>query len=128
MSDIKTEGHNAADEVNRSAKTIEELVLGSSMDATEFLLPWIAVLLSVIVALMIKDWTAALVRGLRFKFSPAFNPGDVVFIDGDEAVIVSIGLIRTIFEKQGPRGTVWHYVANERLTFLKLEKVIKPTN
>lgn len=128
MSDIKTEGHNAADEVNRSAKTIEELVLGSSMDATEFLLPWIAVLLSVIVALMIKDWTAALVRGLRFKLSPAFNPGDVVFIDGDEAVIVSIGLIRTIFEKQGLRGTVWHYVANERLTFLKLEKVIKPTN
>lgn len=128
MSDIKTEGHNAADEVNRSAKTIEELVLGSSMDATEFLLPWIAVLLSVIVALMIKDWTAALVRGLRFKLSPTFNPGDVVFIDGDEAVIVSIGLIRTIFEKQGLRGTVWHYVANERLTFLKLEKVIKPTN
>ena len=54
-----------------------------------------------------------------------FNPGDVVILDGEEAVIITIGLTKTVFEKVGNRGLVWRYVPNERLAFLKLEKVVR---
>ena len=66
----------------QAVKSIEELLLNTSLDATEFLLPWIAILVSVIAALMVKDWTGAIVRGIRFKMSPAFNPGDLVLLEG----------------------------------------------
>jgi len=114
------------EQAEEAVKSIEELLLNSSLDATEFLLPWIAILVSVIAALMVKDWTVAIVRGIRFKMSPAFNPGDLVLLEGEEAVIISIGLIRTIFERTEHGATVWRYVPNERLSFLKLEKVVRP--
>lgn len=103
---------------------VEELALSTSLSITSFLMPWIAILLSIIIALMVKDLAMSLVRGLRFKMSNTFNPGDIVIIDGEEAVIISIGLIRTVFERRGQEGVIWRYVPNERLAFLKLEKVI----
>ncbi len=116
------------EQAEEAVKSIEELLLNSSLDATEFLLPWIAILVSVIAALMVKDWTVAIVRGIRFKMSPAFNPGDLVLLEGEEAVIISIGILRTIFERNGPEGVIWRYVPNERLAFLKLEKVIRTSS
>lgn len=107
---------------------IEELALATSLSLTDILMPWAAILLSIIAAMMIKDFTTALVRGIRFKMSPNFNPGDVVIIDGEEATIISIGILRTVFERNGPEGIVWRYVANERLAFLKLEKVVRPSH
>lgn len=116
-----------AEQAEKAVKSIEELLLNTSLDATEFLLPWIAILVSVIAALMVKDWTGAIVRGIRFKMSPAFNPGDLVLLEGEEAVIISIGLVRTIFERTENGSTVWRYVPNERLAHLKLEKVVRPS-
>ena len=54
-----------------------------------------------------------------------FNPGDVVLLDGEEAVIITIGVTKTVFEKVNNRGIVWRYVPNERLAYLKLEKVVR---
>ena len=72
---------------------------------------------------MIKDWATSFVKGLKFKMNRDFNPGDVVLLDSEEAVIITIGLTKTVFEKVNNRGLVWRYVPNERLVFLKLEKV-----
>lgn len=126
MSNV-TSPEETVEKAEKTATSIEELLLNTSLDATEFLLPWIAILVSVIAALMVKDWTVAIVRGMRFKMSPAFNPGDLVLLEGEEAVIISIGLIRTIFERTENSATVWRYVPNERLAFLKLEKVVRPS-
>ena len=104
---------------------IEELAVGTSLDITEFLMPWIAALLSIIIALMIKDWATSFARGMRFKMNGEFNPGDVVLLDGEEAVIITIGMTKTVFEKVGKRGIVWRYVPNERLSYLKLEKIVR---
>jgi len=104
---------------------VEELTLATSLDITSFLMPWIAVLISIISALLVKDWVTSFVKGLKFKLNSAFNPGDIVILDDQEAVIISIGITRTVFEKVDKRGIVWRYVPNERLAYLKLEKVIR---
>jgi hypothetical protein len=88
-------------------------------------MPWVTILISIIMAMMIKDWAVSFVKGLKFKMNREFNPGDVVLLDGEEAVIITIGLTKTVFEKIGNKGLVWRYVPNERLAYLKLEKVVR---
>jgi hypothetical protein len=104
---------------------IEELSLSTSMQLTTFLMPWLTILVSIIMAMMIKDWATSLAKGIKFKLNNAFNPGDIVILDDEEAVIIAIGITKTVFEKVDKRGIVWRYVPNERLAYLKLEKVIR---
>ena len=96
-----------------------------SMDLTDMLLPWIAVLISLVVAIWFKDFATGLAKGLKFKFDPAFNEGDEVLLDGELAMIVKIGARQTVFGVYSDRGYTWRYVPNERIPYLKLEKVIK---
>ena len=96
-----------------------------SMDLTDMLLPWIAVLISLVVAIWFKDFATALAKGLKFKFDPAFNEGDEVLLDGELAMIVQIGARQSVFGVYSERGYTWRYVPNERIPYLKLEKVIK---
>ena len=96
-----------------------------SMDLTDMLLPWMAVLISLVVAIWFKDFATALAKGLKFKFDPAFNEGDEVILDGELAMIVKIGARQTVFGVYSDRGYTWRYVPNERIPYLKLEKVIK---
>ena len=96
-----------------------------SMDLTGMLLPWIAVLISLVVAIWFKDFATGLAKGLKFKFDPAFNEGDEVLLDGELAMIVKIGARQTVFGVYSDRGYTWRYVPNERIPYLKLEKVIK---
>ena len=96
-----------------------------SMDLSNMLLPWIAVLISLVVAIWFKDFAIGLAKGLRFKFDPAFNEGEEVLLDGELAMIVKIGVRQTVFGVYSDRGYTWRYVPNERIPYLKLEKVIK---
>ena len=95
------------------------------MNLTGMILPWIAVLISLVVAIWFKDFATGLAKGLKFKFDPAFNEGDEVLLDGELAMIVKIGARQTVFGVYSDRGYTWRYVPNERIPFLKLEKVIK---
>ena len=104
---------------------IEELSLATSLQLTTFLMPWVTILVSIIMAMMIKDWATSLAKGIKIKLNTAFNPGDIVILDDEEAVIIAIGITKTVFEKVDERGIVWRYVPNERLAFLKLEKVVR---
>jgi len=95
-----------------------------TLQITEFLLPWIIILISLIVALWLKDFALKFIQGLKFRFNPAFQEGDHVYLDGEYANIVKIGLSTTVFGIMNGRGYVWRYVPNERIPFLKLEKII----
>jgi len=96
-----------------------------SMDLSNMLLPWIGVLISLVVAIWFKDFATGLAKGLKFKFDPAFNEGDEVLLDSELAMIVKIGARQTVFGVYSERGYTWRYVPNERIPYLKLEKVIK---
>ena len=95
-------------------------------ELTNFLLPWVGILFSAIIAIMFKDWATSLAKGLQFKWNPAFNEGDKVILDGAEGMIVKIGTRETVFSVYSKSGLIWRYVPNERIAYLKLEKVINP--
>ena len=95
------------------------------LDVTDLLMPWISVLISLLVAIWMKDYATSLAKGLKFKMNPAFNEGDEVLLDGELSMIVKIGTRETVFGVYSDRGYTWRYVPNERIPYLKLEKVIK---
>jgi len=97
-----------------------------SIKITEFILPWLGILLSLMIAIWVKDFATALAKGLKFKMNPAFKEGMKVILDGKDAIIVKIGATETVFGVYSDRGYTWRYVPNEKISGLKLEKVINP--
>ena len=95
------------------------------LEITDLLMPWISVLISLLVAIWMKDYATSLAKGLKFKMNPAFNEGDEVLLDGELSMIVKIGTREAVFGVYSERGYTWRYVPNERIPYLKLEKVIK---
>ena len=96
-----------------------------SGDLTTLILPWIAVLVSAIIAFMLKDFVTNFAKGMAFQMNRAFNEGDKVILDGSDAIIVKVGMKQTVFGVFSDKGYTWRYVPNERIPVLKLEKVIK---
>ena len=103
---------------------MEPSLASLSGEFTELMLPWVAVLISIVVAIMFKDFATSLSKGIAFQMDKSFNEGDKVLLDGCEATILKIGMRQTVFGIYSDRGYVWRYVPNERILFLKLEKVI----
>ena len=100
-----------------------------SLQMTDVLMPWIAVLISIMIAIWFKDWATKLAKGIAFKLNPQFKEGDKVILDGERALIVKIGMTETVFGITKTGGEwdgdyIWRYVPNDRIPFLKLEKVV----
>ena len=93
---------------------------------TELLVPWISILISIIVALWLKDFAQNFMIGLKFRMNGAFNEGDKVLLDGKDAIVVKIGLRDTVFGVYSDKGYTWRYVPNIKIPNLKLEKIINP--
>ena len=101
----------------------------AALEITEFLLPYIGMVMIVIIAFMIKDFATKFSKGLAFQMNKQFQEGDHVLIDGERALIVKIGVTQTVFGVTKSHGDfdgdyVWRYVPNERIEFLKIEKII----
>jgi len=91
----------------------------------DLLMPFVGMLIIVIISLMIKDFATKLSKGLAFSMNKQFREGDHVLLDGERALIVKIGLGQTVFGVNKDTGDyIWRYVPNERISFLKLEKVV----
>ena len=95
-----------------------------SFELTTLLLPWISILISIVSVFWFKDFATSLAKGLKFKQNPLFNEGDKVLLEGQDAIIVKIGLRSTVFGLYTDRGYTWRVIANERLEYVKLEKII----
>ena len=61
---------------------------------------------------------------MKFRFNPAFNEGDEVILNDQDAIIVRIGLRETVFGVYSKKGYVWRYIPNNKIQSLKLEKII----
>ena len=94
------------------------------MELTDILAPWIAILISISAAFWFKDFAVNLMSGLKFKFNPAFNEGDHIILDDDDAIIVKIGLRESVVGVYRDKGYVWRFIPNDRLKFHKHEKII----
>ena len=101
----------------------------AAMEITTLLLPYIGMVMIVIFGFMLKDYATKWAKGIAFSLNKQFQEGDQVLIDGERALIVKIGLTQTVFGVTKSGGDfdtdyVWRYVPNERIDFLKLEKII----
>ena len=102
---------------------------GAALEITEFILPYIGMVLIVVFGFMIKDFATKMSKGIAFSMNKQFQEGDHVLIDGERALIVKIGFTQTVFGVTKSNGEfdgdyVWRYVPNERIDYLKLEKII----
>ena len=95
-----------------------------AMQISQFLQPLIGLGITAIFAFWLKEAVSDFVASIRWKMKPGFEPGDVVFLDGEKATIISIGFSETVFEIDNGRGKVWRYIYNKRIPTHRLEKVI----
>ena len=101
----------------------------TALEITEFLLPYIGMVMIVIIGFMIKDFATKLSKGIAFSMNKQFQEGDKVLIDGERALIVKIGITQSVFGISKSNGEfdgdyVWRYVPNEKIENLKIEKII----
>ena len=99
---------------------------GEALKLTELLVPWIAILFSIMIAFWLKDFAQNFLVGLKFRMNRAFTEGDKVLLDGKDAIIVKIGIRDTVFGVYSDKGYTWRYVPNIKIPNLKLEKIINP--
>ena len=85
----------------------------------------IEIMLGIIAAMAFRDVANSVIAGLLFFIDRTFLPGDKVYIDDVPAIIISIGIRKTIFRIHDSRGVTWRYVPNERIKLLKLEKIVE---
>ena len=74
------------------------------IDLAELIMPWIAILISLMTGLWMKDFIANFVTGFKFKMNPGIN--------------------QTVFGVYSERGYTWRYIQNTRMSYVKLEKVV----
>jgi hypothetical protein len=117
--------------VGRKTMTDSSLITAemAALEMTEFLLPYIGMVMIVIFGFMLKDFATKMSKGIAFSMNKQFQEGDHVLIDGERALIVKIGFTQTVFGVTKSNGEfdgdyVWRYVPNERIDYLKLEKII----
>ena len=101
-------------------------IFGLETGIRNILGPWVGILLSVIIILLIKDIIFSLIKGIKFKLKPGFEPGDNCYIDGEHATIIRISMLETVFEIDNGRGKVWRYIPNDKLDSIVLERIIVP--
>ncbi len=102
---------------------------GAATEITELILPYIGMVLIVVFGFMFKDFATKLSKGIAFSMNKQFQEGDHVLLDGERALIVKVGITQTVFGVTKVGGEldgdyIWRYVPNERIDFLKLEKII----
>ncbi len=79
---------------------------------------------SVLGGLALKDYSVSFIKGLKFKLNAQFNEGDKVLLDGEQAMIIKIGMGTTVFGVYGRDGYTWRYISNTKIESLKLEKIV----
>ena len=83
-----------------------------AIELSQFYIEFIGFTLTLIVALAMRDWATSFIKGVKFKMNKAFTEGDKVILDGQQALIVRIGMSETVFGVYGKEGYTWRYVPN----------------
>ena len=94
------------------------------IELNDFYIQFIGFLLPMLLGLAVKDYAVGFMKGLFFRLFSPFDEGDKVLLEDQTAMIIKIGLNQTVFGVYGDEGYTWRYVPNERIPYLKLEKVV----
>ena len=95
------------------------------LQIADLVTPFMAMMVGIIVALWVKDFAVKVAAGMSFKYFGPFKEGDIVQLDGKKAMVIKIGLMMTVFGyRDDERGYIWRYVPNEKISGLRLGKVV----
>ena len=94
------------------------------IELNDFYIQFIGFLSTMLLGLAVKDYAVSFMKGLFFRLFSPFDEGDKVLLEDQTAMIIKIGLNQTVFGVYGEEGYTWRYVPNERIPYLKLEKVV----
>ena len=84
-------------------------------------IPILGVVMTVLFGMALKDGANAIAKGLMFRFQNVFSEGDIVFLNGERAIIVKIGIMQSVFGITKPDGTyVWRYINNTTIHFANI--------
>jgi len=109
------------DTLSTAVNNPESLALYTS----ELIGPFLGMILILIASFMFKDFIMKFGKGIAFSMNSQFREGDHVLLDNEAALIVKIGMTQTVFGINKASGDyIWRYVPNERISHLKLEKVV----
>ena len=68
----------------------------------------------------------AFMEGMKFRTNKHFKEGDKVLLEGQQAMIISIGWRQSVFGVYGETGYTWRFIPNKKIESLKLEKIVDP--
>ena len=94
------------------------------MDVEQYYVEASLLLASVLGGLALKDYSVSLIKGLKFKLNSQFNEGDKVLLDGEQAMIIKIGMGPTVFGVYSKDGYTWRYISNTKIESLKSQKIV----
>ena len=97
-----------------------------TIEISDFYIEFIAYALSILIIMWIKDAISAFMEGMKFRTNKHFKEGDKVLLEGQHAMIISIGWRQSVFGVYGKDGYTWRFIPNKRIEFLKLEKIVDP--
>ncbi|URC15175.1 mechanosensitive channel [Paraglaciecola Antarctic GD virus 1] len=87
---------------------------------------WLMLAFLLIGSNMLKDVFTELSLGMTFYFDKVFNEGDFIYMDGEQAIIIKIGMRYSVFEVTKVDGTVtWKYIRNSLVKRISLERVME---
>ena len=97
-----------------------------TIDISDFYIEFIAYALSILIIMWVKDAISAFMEGMKFRTNKHFKEGDKVLLEGQHAMIISIGWRQSVFGVYSKDGYTWRFIPNKRIEFLKLEKIVDP--
>ena len=96
------------------------------IEFTDFYVHFIGYSVSLLIMLWIKDAIGAFMEGMKFRTNKHFKEGDKVLLEGQQAMIISIGWRQSVFGVYGETGYTWRFIPNKKIESLKLEKIVDP--
>jgi small-conductance mechanosensitive channel len=96
------------------------------IELTDFYIQFIGYALSILIMLWIKDAIGSFLEGIKFRTNKHFKEGDKVLLEGQQAMIITIGWKQTVFGVYGKDGYTWRFIPNKKIENLKLEKIVDP--
>jgi|TARA_B110000971_G_scaffold213612_1_gene244647 hypothetical protein len=97
-----------------------------TIELSDFYIEFIGYALSILVMLWIKDAIGSFLEGMKFRNNKHFKEGDKVLLEGQQAMIITIGWRQSVFGVYGKDGYTWRFIPNKRIESLKLEKIVDP--
>ena len=97
-----------------------------TIEISDFYIEFIGYALSILLIMWIKDAISAFMEGMKFRNNKYFKEGDKVLLEGQQAMIITIGWRQSVFGVYGEAGYTWRFIPNKKIESLKLEKIVDP--